>query len=316
MKLKEIIKQNKDKNLFWSTLFIISLKSWNFVFFRIIPKKIFLKMKYQGIFGKDLCLKNPQTLNEKLQWKKIYDKKEIYTLCADKYNVRDFIKKKIGGKYLIPLILSTNNPSKIDFNKIKIPFIIKTSHGSGQNIIIKDKEDFNEKEIIRKCKKWLKINYYYAGKEWQYKNIKPRILIEKLLLDEKGQIPKDYKFHCFNGKVEFIQVDTDRFWDHKRSFFNTSWKLLPFTWCGKKGNKPVYKINKNINRPENLNKMIKIAEKLSKDFDYVRVDLYSVRNRIYFGELTFHHGAGFESFFPQKYDEIFGKKLKLKFSNK
>ena len=283
---------------------------------RLLPDKVYLKIRYKQISGKKLDFKNLQTLNEKIQWKKIYDKKPIYTICADKYAVRDLIKEKIGGKYLIPLLFDTNHPEKIDFDKIPLPFIIKTNHGSGQNIIIKKQKEINKKEIIKQCKKWLKTNIYYLGKEWQYKNIPPKILIEKLLLEEKRQIPKDYKFHCFNGKVEFIAVDTDRFGDHKRSFFDVNWKLLPFIWAPNENGRSKYKIKKDIKKPKNLKNMIKIAEKFSKGFDYIRVDLYSIRNRIYFGELTFHPGSGFESFFPQKYDRIFRDKLNLKFSNK
>ena len=130
--------------------------------------------------------------------------------------------------------------------------------------------------------------------------------MEKLLLNKKRQIPEDYKFHCFNGKVEFISFHLDRFGDHKTGEFDTKWNLLPFSWAcpSVKG-----RLDKNTPKPQNLNKMIKIAEKLSKDFDYVRVDLYSVDDKIYFGELTFHHGAGFVKILPEEYDLIYGEKL-------
>jgi TupA-like ATPgrasp len=279
---------------------------------KIVPSEIYLKLMYARYCGGKLNLKDPRTLNEKLQWKKIYDKKSIYTLCADKYEVRNYIKKKIGGKYLIPLLHSTNDLSEIHFGKISPPFIIKTSHGSGQCIIVRNKDDVHKKIILKKCKKWLKCNHYWIWREPQYKNIKPLILIEKLLLNKKGQIPEDYKFHCFNGKVEFITVNTDRFEKNpKMSFFDANWKLLPFTWCPAENGKPIWGINKKIKKPRNLNEMIKISKKLSKNFDYVRVDLYSLDNKIYFGELTLHPGAGLNPFSPDKYDLIYGNKLKL-----
>lgn len=276
------------------------------------PPKFFTKLKYFKVFRKKLNLNNPITLNEKIQWKKIYDHNSFYTLCADKYAVRDLIKKKIGEKYLIPLLYYTDKPEDIPFDKLHLPYIIKSNHCSGHTIIIRDKKEINKKEIIKKCKHWLKINYYKQGKEWQYKNIKPKILIEKLLLDEKKNIPKDYKFHCFNGEVEFIAVDTDRFGKHKRSFFDKTWRLLPFTWSVKIKGKPENEIEKNILKPRKLKEMIKLVESLSDGFDYIRVDLYIVKDKIYFGELTFHHGGGFQTFFPGKYDLIYGKKLNLK----
>ena len=306
---KDII---KNENFLGQSIFWIYSKIRSLIFHRLIPEKIITRLKFKKIFRFNLNLKNPKTLNEKLQWKKIYDRKKIYTLCADKYKVREIVKKKIGKKYLIPLMFCTNNPNEIPFDNLSLPFIIKGNNGSGQDIIIRRKEEINKTQIIKECNKWLKFNYYILSKEWQYKNIPPKILIEKLLLTNEGKVPMDCKFHCFNGKVEFIQVNTDKFEDHKMSFFDTNWNLLPFTWCPTKDGKPIWKINKEIRKPKNLNEMIKISKKLSKDFDYIRVDLYSLNNKIYFGELTFHPGAGFNIFFPLKYDKIFGDKLKIK----
>lgn len=313
-KLIKLISKNKDKNLFWEILFTTSLEFYNFLH-KVTPTKVLIKYKYKKIFGKQPDLKNPKTLNEKLQWKKIYDKNPLHIICADKYAVRSYIKNKIGRKYLIPLLDSTSDPCKINFNKIPTPFIIKTNHGSGQIIVIKSEKDINKKQIIKKCKKWLKSNLYYLTREPQYKNIKPRILIEKLLLTSKGKVPEDYKIYCFDGKVEFILVVKDRFQNKTLSYFNTKWKLLPFSWCELKNNKPRYRASKSIPKPKNLNKMIKIAEKLSKEFDYVRVDLYSINNKIYFGELTFTPGAGFDKFFPDKWDRFYGDKLELPIKN-
>lgn len=282
-----------------------------FIWINLIPPKIYIKLRFKKVFGFFPSFSDPKSFNEKLQWKKFYDRKEIYTLCSDKCKVRDYIKKKIGEEYLIPLFYVTKNPKNIVFRNLPNQFIIKSNHASGQNIVVWDKEKIDETKIINEAENWVRINFYYLHKEWEYKNIDPRILIQKLLVDEEGKIPRDYKFHCFNGNAELIQVDLDRFGDHKRSYFNKNWKLMPFTFCSKKDNKPVYKINKSIKKPGNLKEMIEIAEKLSKDFNYVRVDLYSVKNKIYFGEFTFTPGAGFECFFPGIYDKIYGSKLKI-----
>lgn len=278
---------------------------------RTLSSQQYLKTRFKNTFKMGLDFNESKTLNEKFQWKKLYDHNPLYTLCADKYLVRNYIKKNVGEKYLIPLLFDTNNPEEIPFDSLNYPYIIKSNHGSGQQIIIRDGTGIKRKKICKICKKWLKIDFYSLGREWQYKNISRRIIIEKLLLDEQGKIPHDYKFHCFKGDVEFIQVDTDRFEDHKRSFFNLDWKLLPFTWSPGTVNKADYKVNPNISKPKNLNKMIRIAKKLSNNFDYVRVDLYSLNNQVYFGELTFTHGSGFELFFPNKWDKFYGNKLKI-----
>jgi len=255
----------------------------------IIPKEVYLKYKFKKTFGFPLNLSNPRTFNEKLQWKKLYDHNPLYTSCSDKYAVREYVKQKIGEKYLISLQYVTDKPETIPFDKLKIPFIIKSNHGSSRNILIYKKEEINKEKIKKNCSKWLKENYYYYEKEWQYKNINPRIIIEKMLLNDKNEVPEDYKFHCFNGKVEFIQVDTGRFSNHKRTIFNKEWSKLPFRYCLKLNNKPAYGEDNNIKKPINLSEMILIAKKLSEGFTYVRVDLYSLNNKIYFGELTFTH---------------------------
>jgi hypothetical protein len=288
---------------------IIKLKQY---LSRFIPTKIYLKIIYKKNFDRSLNLKNPQTLNEKIQWKKLYDKNPLYTRLADKYAVRDYIKEKIGEKYLIPLLYVTDKPEEIPFDKLPLPYIIKPNHGSAYILPIKKGADINKTEIIKKCKRWLKTNIYYVVREWQYKDIPPKIIIEKLLLNKERKVPDDCRFYCFNGKVKLIQMDVGRFENHQRGLFDINWKPLPFTWCTMVNGKLKYKTKEDIPKPKNLKEMIKIAEKLSKDFDFVRVDLYSVDGEIYFGELTFTPASGLSPFIPEKYDLIYGKKLKLK----
>jgi len=283
-------------------------KIYYFISYRLIPPKTLIRIRFKIVFGFFPSFKDPKTFNEKLQWKKFYDHKKIYTLCSDKYLVRNYVKKIIGEKYLIPILQCVSDPSKIDFDKLPNQFIIKSNHASGQIIIVKNKNEINKKEILKKCKGWLKINFYYYGIEWQYKNIKPKIIIERLMLDENNKIPNDFKFHCFNGKVEFIQLDTGRFNEHKRTLFNKNWNILKFQFLS-------YKRDKRIKKPSKLKHMIKLCEKISKSFDYIRVDLYNIKNKIYFGELTFTPEAGFGNFSPNKYDLVYGQKLKLNKTN-
>jgi len=290
-------------------------KIYRYFLYRIIPSKMYINRRFRNTFGFKLNIKDPKTFNEKLQWKKFYDRKSIYTLCSDKYLVREYAKKKIGKEYLIPLLFATEDPNKIPFETLEYPYIIKSNHGSSRNIFIHNKNDIDKNKIISECKNWLKENYYYYGKEWQYKNIKPKIVIEKLLLDDKNNIPNDYKFHCFNGQVEFIQVDSNRFNDHKRTIFDINWDKMPFIYSPnvKSLRLPKYKEDLSISKPVLLKEMLKIASILASDFNYVRVDLYNLNQKIYFGELTFIPEAGFGLFFPNKYDLLYGEKLKIKY---
>ena len=272
---------------------------------RLMPDDLYIKKIFKKRLGYELNLEYPVTLNEKIQWLKINDRTELHTICADKYAVRKYIKKKIGGQYLIPLLYSTVNPSDIiSKNLPDEPFIIKTNHDSGSVTIVKNKSEIEWIKVQKELSLALKKNFYYLGREWQYKNIKPRIVVEKLLLTDENKIPDDYKIHCFNGKVAFIQVDTDRFESHRRNLYNPEWQLLDCEWLYKKG--------REVKKPNNLNKMKKLAEKLSEDFIYVRVDFYSLNDDIFFGELTFHTESGWGKFSSKEWDEKFGEMLKIK----
>ncbi len=305
-------KRHEKKNIFERLIFL-PIDSYFFINERILPAKISILFTFKRIYGFFPNLNNPKTLNEKLNWKKLYDHNNTYTLCADKYAVRDYIAKKVGKQYLVPLILETTNPEKVNFAKIPKPFVVKANHGGGMTLFATKKDKVDSELIKKNCKRWLDIDFYRLAKEWQYKNIKPRILVEKMLLDERGEIPADFKFHCFGGKTEFIQVDTNRFTQHQRTIYTRDWKLSHFNWCEKKefGDDPANDIDKSIKKPKNFKKMRELSEKLAKDFDYVRVDWYECDGKIYFGELTFSHGAGYLSFFPKKYDRIYGDMLKL-----
>jgi len=307
LKLKKIYqKRCLYKYLFFIVEFPYYIKKY------FVNDELFIQNKYKKVFKKKGNFKNPKTLNEIISYRKLYDRDDFYTKCSDKYEVREIIKNEIGEKYLIPLIGVYDSVEDINFNELPSKFIIKINHGSGQNIIVKDKSKIDISKIKCQLNYWMGKNHYYNSREWQYKNIKPKILIEELLLDKDDKVPYDYKFHCINGKVEFIQIDVDRFDGHKRIFYSKEWKEMPFLWSPvlKDGSEKYKKANSQA-KPIVLNEMIEVVEKIAKYFYYIRVDLYVLDNKIYFGELTFSHGGGIEKFFPDKWDEFYGKKVDL-----
>ena len=273
-------------------------------FLKIIPDKTHVRLKFRKHMGYPLDLDNPRTFNEKISWLKLNDRTELHTQASDKFRVREYISRKIGEKYLIPLVYHTENPKNIvPDNLPDYPVIIKANHNSSGGVIVKNKDDINWKRIQFDMKKLLRENYFYSSREWQYKNIEPRIVVEKLLTDKNGAIPYDYKIHCFNGKVVFTQVDLDRQINHTRNLYDVDWKFIPCTW--------IYKNGKQIERPVTYEKMQNLAETIAKDFIYVRVDFYSIEKTLFFGELTFHSESGLGKFEPKFYDQHFGSLLNL-----
>lgn len=271
----------------------------------ILPDNMYLKLVYFLKTHKRLNLKNPRTYNEKLQWLKLYDRKPIYTIMADKYRVREYVAKKIGEEYLIPLIGIYDNFDEINFNKLPSQFVLKCTHDSGSIVICKEKTKFDFQNAKKKISKHLSKSYYYLSREWVYKNIKHKIICEKYMVDESERELKDYKFFCFHGEPKIIQVDFNRFEDHKRNFYDLKWNFVDLSLQYPNDPKKV------ISKPKKLDKMIRIASKLSEGINHVRVDLYMIKNDIYFGELTFYPEAGFGKFEPEIYDTIFGNWLKI-----
>ena len=273
---------------------------------KIIPDNIYLKLRYKYYTGKKLNLKNPQTFNEKLQWLKLYDRNPLYTKLVDKYEVRKYIADIIGEEYLIPLISIYNSIEEINWNSLPNKFVLKCTHGSGANIICSDKSKLDIEDAKIKLKKWMQRNWYWYGREWPYKNVKPRIICEKYMVDESGIELKDYKFMCFNGEVKCSFVCSNRNSPNGLNvdFYDMDWNLMPFErHYSNSGTK--------IPKPKNFEKMVGFAEKLSKNIPFVRVDFYETYGQLYFGELTFYPGSGFEEFTPEKYDYVLGSWLKL-----
>ena len=257
-----------------------------------------------GHIPKVLNLRNPTTFNEKTIWLKMFQRYENAHILADKILVKELVKDTIGEEYLIPTIAVFDSVSQIDFDKLPLAFVLKANHGSGWNIICEDKKKCDFIGMAKKLDKWLNINYYDIGKEYQYRNIVPKIICEMYLRSSRENPLVDYKIFCFSGKPMFIQVDLDRFTNHTRNFYDLDWNLIPFT--------TLYPLGKRkLPRPEALNEMLSIAEKLSKGLKFARVDLYFHKEASYFGEITLHHGGGFEPFVPRKYDRILGEYITL-----
>jgi len=269
-----------------------------------LSDETYLKIFYSARMDKKLNLDNPTTFNEKIQWLKLYDRNPKYPNLVDKYLVRDYVENTIGKEYLIPLLGVWNSFDEIDFSKLPNQFVLKTTHDSGGVFICKDKSKFNFEEAKQLINKSLSRNYYYGFREWVYKDVTPRIIAEKFMVKNDGDGLDDYKFFCFNGEVKAMFVATERSINVKFDFFDPDFNKLPL--------KQYYpNSNKNLKKPENLNDMIEVAKKLSKDIPHVRVDLYNDNGKIYFGEMTFYHFSGARKFEPEKYDEIFGSWIDL-----
>jgi hypothetical protein len=273
--------------------------------FKFLPPATFVKIAYEAKMGTPLDLKNPLTFNEKIQWYKVYYKNPVLNTVTNKYLVRDFVKEKIGEEYLNELLGVFNHPDEIDFDALPNQFALKVAHGSGYNIIVPDKSKLDVSAAKKKLRKWQKTNFYKKHMEWAYKDSKPYIIAEKFLEESGQQVINDYKFFCFDGEIKFIQVDLERKIHDYRCFYDTDWNKQEF--CNIEN--PIYP--GDVPRPENLDEMIQIARKLSEGLPFVRVDLYSIKGKTYFGEMTFYPANGTKLLAPAKWNRIVGDYFKL-----
>lgn len=273
-----------------------------------IDDETYIKRKFKASLGYGLDLSNPCTFNEKLQWLKLYDRRTEYVKMVDKFLVRDYIAKTIGEEYLIPLIGAWDNPDDIPFEELPNQFVLKCNHNSGTGMCIcRDKEKLDIEKTKAGLRKGLQQNYYTSGREWPYKDVPRKIICEKYMEDTSPQNSlNDYKFFCFNGDVKFFKVDFDRFIDHHANYYDVQGKLLSF---GEADFPP--KPDRVIQMPSNLEEMIKLARVLSKGFPFLRVDFYSIGEKVYFGELTLFPASGFGKWTDPKWDEIIGEWLVL-----
>lgn len=252
---------------------------------------------YRIAFGKKCDFKNPKTFNEHITVRKDKIELENYAQYTDKYEVREYILQK-SDAHLNKLYGVWDSADEIDFSKLPSRFVLKCTHGSGYNIIVRDKDKINKKEIIDKLNKWLSINYYHVGRELNYKNITPRIICEEFLEEIDNQCP-EFKVFCFYGIPKFIQVNFWRTGVRYSNLYSDKWEYLPVKYG--------YDNDSSYELSADKAEVLRIAMELSKPFDFVRVDLYSIRGEIYFSELTFGPGSGLVPFEPSKYDVEFGK---------
>ena len=272
-----------------------------------MPDNIYLKLRFRQYMRKKLNLKNPQSFNEKLQWLKLHDRNPFYTTLVDKYAVKKYVADLIGNKYIIPTFGVWDSFDEIDFDTLPNDFVLKCTHDSGGVIICHNKSTFNRQEAKEKLSLSLKTNFFKYGREWPYKNVPRRIIAEKFMQNNLDKDLKDYKFFCFNGKCKIFKIDFDRFTNHGANYYDARTKeLLKF---GEKVCMPNFK--KSLEIPAQIDEMIRLAEKLSSDISFLRVDFYVVNNRIYFGELTFYPASGFGEFIPNEWDEKLGDMIRL-----
>lgn len=269
----------------------------------LMSDRTFIKWEYFTGMRKFPNLENPKTYNEKLQWLKLNDIHPEYELLVDKYESKFIVSQMIGGG-IIPTIGVWEYFDDIDFDLFPDQFVLKTTHDSGGVVVVKDKSKMDIAKVRAKIEKSLRNNFFYQHREYPYKNIKPRIIAEKYMVDESGTELKDYKFFCFDGEPKMLYVATDRPYDTRFDFFDMDWNHLPF----KQGH-PL--ATKEIKKPAGFEEMKEIARKLSKGIPHVRVDLYDINGKIFFGELTFFHLSGNVPFEPEEWDYKIGEWLKL-----
>jgi len=270
-------------------------------YLRVLPDKLYIQLFYFEVYGNFPNLNNPKTFDEKLQWYKLYYRAPLMTTLTDKYEVRRYLEDKGLSGILNELYGVYNSVDEIDFSNLPERFVIKATHGSNMNIICKNKKSLNWETCRPLMNKWLRRNYYHLGREWAYKNIKPRLVCEKYLENEEFNELIDYKFYCYNNKPEVLFVLTGRFSAEglKCNAYDMDWNRI-YAYKGKPSSDHV------IERPDTLKDMIEIARELCQGFPFIRVDLYSIKGKILFGELTFYPDCGVSAFTPDKYNYFFG----------
>ncbi len=273
---------------------------------RWVSDEWFIKRAFYVNFDKELDLLNPRTFNEKLQWLKLHDRKDVYTTMVDKYAVKKYVADIIGNKYIIPTIGVYDNFDDIDFDELPKQFVIKCTHDSGGLVIVKDKAKLDKNKAKSKINKCLRVNYYHRGREWPYKNVKPRIIIENYMSDLGSDSVVDYKFFCFNGEPKIVLACSERFSKSglKETWFDDKWNLLPVTEGG-------HDIDKSLKKPDKFDEMKRLAKKLSKNIAFVRTDFYEFNGKVYFGEITFFPASGYERFDPEEWNRKLGDMIEL-----
>ena len=284
--------------------FIKLLRNLNFLF----SDKIYLQLMFRCKMGYKLDLSNPKSFSEKIQWLKLNNRNPLYTTLVDKYAVKDYVAKRIGKEHIIPILGMWNSAEQIDFDSLPNKFVLKTTNGGGGSVLVcKNKLTLDREASIKKLGMQLKQrSIYKTYREWPYKNVPPRIIAEKYMEDENGEL-NDYKFFCFNGKPQYCQVIRDRFTKETIDFYDLEWNHMPFV-----GLNPVVENGINpVEKPRCLKALIEACENLSKGIPFVRVDFFVINNQFYFGEMTFYPASGLGAFRPMEWNYRLGDLIKL-----
>ena len=272
---------------------------------RVLPDAWYISLVYYKHFKKFPDLKNPKTLNEKLQWLKLHDRKPEYTTMVDKHLAKEYVAQRVGDEHIVPTLAVWDSPEQIDLSVLPDQFVLKWNHDSGSIIICTDKATLNLQEAVEKLSGWQDHNGFWYGREWPYKNVKPQIIAEAYL----GAELQDYRFYCFNGEPKLIYTyrnadnDIDKPKIATCDIVNERWERMPFRQKSPNSAelppKPVF-----------FDEMYATAKALAKDIPFLRVDFYET-DKMYIGELTFYPGSGFSAFYPNEWDEKLGQWLKL-----
>lgn len=273
----------------------------------LLPDKLYISLYYYMKMHKKMNWKNPQTFNEKLQWLKLHNRRPEYTMMVDKFEAKKYVADRIGEEYIIPTLGVWERFEEIDFDRLPDQFVLKCTHDSGGLVICRDKAKLDKDKARKKIESSLRNNYYYSGREWPYKNVKPRIIAEQYMEDTETAELRDYKIFTFDGVAKALFIATERASEAEETkfdFFDTEFRHLPFT-----NGHP----NADVQpaKPETFDEMLRLAEKLSTNIPHLRVDFYEVNGKAYFGELTFSHWSGMVPFEPAEWDKIFGDWIKL-----
>lgn len=275
-------------------------------FHRLISDKFYIKNAYRYAMGKKINLKSPKTFNEKLQWLKLYDRNPLYTTLVDKYEVKKYISDKIGQEYIIPTLGVWDNFDDIDFNSLPNQFVLKCTHDSGGLVICRNKNELDIDNARRKIEKSLQRNYFWFGREWPYKDVKPRIIAEQFMQDRDYENLNVFKIFNFNSEPKIIQtIQNDKTPSETIDYFDTDWNLLELKQNFPNSEKPLQK-------PKTLDKMLDLAQILAKDTSpFIRTDFYEINGQVYFSEFTFYSDSGLAKFTPAHWDLMLGKWIKL-----
>lgn len=274
---------------------------------RICPDRLYIQLQYRKRMKKSLNLQQPVTFNEKIQYIKLYDKNPLYTFLADKVLVKEYVQQLIGSEYVIPTLGKWSTFKDINFDVLPQQFVLKCNHDSGTVAVFKTKDELQLSKIEKLFSQALKRNFFYPGREWAYKNIRPKIFAEMLIQSSTSNDLEDYKLFCFNGKVDSIMLCKARHTGYpKFYFFDREWKFLKYN----RENSDLPD-DFTLEKPKNLDLMIELAEILTQGFRFVRLDLYNVDGKIYFGEYTFYPDCGYDSTFTEAADVYYGNKIDL-----